>query len=137
MTKVFVYGTLKSGYRNSHYLATSQIVGTGQTVAACRLFDVGFPVLRRRSDEQGPHNAPVRGEVYECDAAAVAGMDQLETEGLMYHRRTKLIRLDSGRVVKAQVYVGDAGYWRCRGDRLTSKNNLHDWHPRGLQAAAE
>ena len=109
MPKVFVYGTLKRGYRNNIILMRATFIGTGQTLAKCRLYDCGFPVLRRRLNRDGVWNAPVRGEVYEVnDCETMRRLDSLESEGRMYHRRKKKIILDDGRIVIAHTYVGDA-----------------------------
>jgi gamma-glutamylcyclotransferase (GGCT)/AIG2-like uncharacterized protein YtfP len=111
--KVFVYGTLKRGYGNHHILADSRFVGEGETVARCRLFNSGFPVLRRRLNLDGPWNAPVRGEIYEVtNPETLARLDRLESEGFMYHRRIKKIRTDDGQIVKAHTYIGDARRFR-------------------------
>jgi len=116
---VFVYGTLKRGHRNNYILATSRFVGEGVTVAKCRLFDSGFPVLRKGSEHYKEQNAPVQGEVFLVDSEVVMyKLDQLESEGRMCHRRTKMIRLDNGRTVRANTYVGDTKFWRSRRVRL-------------------
>jgi gamma-glutamylaminecyclotransferase len=113
---VFVYGTLKRGYGNNYILRNAAFVSEGQTLARCRLFNSGFPVLRRRLNRDGPWNAPVRGEVFEVtDAATMRRLDSLEGEGRMYHRRRKKIQLDNGQTVMAFAYVGDARAFRhCR-----------------------
>lgn len=118
-TLVFVYGTLKRGHRNNHILGKSRFIGRGVTVAKCRLFDSGFPVLRRASELHKHQNAPVEGEVFVVTSEEVMqDLDALESEGRMYHRRTKSIRMSNGRTVKAQLYVGDAKFWRHRRVRL-------------------
>lgn len=126
--KVFVYGTLKRGYRNNFLLEDSKFVGDGETVAECRLFDVGFPILRRKSDDHFLHNAPVVGEVYECSDATIEQLDRLESEGRMYDRRVKLIKLVDGRVVKASAYVGRSEFWRRRRPyMLTPEKGKYIW----------
>jgi gamma-glutamylaminecyclotransferase len=120
MPKVFVYGTLKQGYTNNHMLAESKLVSKGVTVALCRLYHAGFPVLRPRSKKASAFNLPVTGEVYDVtDPAVMQALDRLESEGSMYHRRIKLIKLASGKVVKAHTYVGDGIRWQhLKADRL-------------------
>jgi gamma-glutamylaminecyclotransferase len=126
---VFVYGTLKRGYGNNHILAQSKLLGEGQTVARCRLYDAGFPVLRRRTNRDGAWNAPVRGEVYEVTSQETMDrLDRLEGEGHMYHRRRKKIQLDSGEVVMAYAYVGDARFWGGGRVRLYPEPvNAYEW----------
>lgn len=131
---VFVYGTLKHGYGNHHILAGSRFVGKGCTVAMCRMYDAGFPVLRPRSEKPGAHNAEVWGEVYLVTSPdTMRRLDSLEGEGRMYHRRIKIIHLENGKKVKAHTYVGDTKFWRERGCPLWPVQNGHsrpcyDWH---------
>jgi gamma-glutamylaminecyclotransferase len=124
--KVFVYGTLKHGYGNHHLLERSTRIGSGETVAHCRLYDAGFPVLRPR-DKKPERNAKVRGEVYDCDEATVMELDRLESEGRMYHRRTKLIRLDSGQRVKAAAYIGDTWFWKHNQRLMPLRHGKYEW----------
>jgi gamma-glutamylcyclotransferase (GGCT)/AIG2-like uncharacterized protein YtfP len=129
--RVFVYGTLKRGSGNQHNLGDSTFIGAGQTVAHCRLFDAGFPVLRRR-DKRQPC-APVRGEVYECDDLVIQNLDRLESEGRMYHRRMKRIRLDDengGATIEAAVYVGDTWFWKHKVRQYPLDGPCYDWSHR-------
>ena len=43
MIHVFVYGSLKRGFRNYHFLATSRFIGTGTT--SCRPIENGPPIV--------------------------------------------------------------------------------------------
>ena len=46
MINVFVYGSLKRGFRNHHFLATSRFIGTGTTDRDFDLLDLGyFPAM--------------------------------------------------------------------------------------------
>lgn len=127
-TLVFVYGTLKRGYGNHHILKNAKFVSKGETVAKCRLFNAGFPVLRRRLNRDGKWNAPVRGEVFiVTDADTMARLDALESEGRMYHRRKKKIQFDNGKVVMAYVYVGDAKFWNNRAPLYPEPVNAYEW----------
>lgn len=128
MARVFVYGTLKRGYRNNYILERAEFVGSGQTVAKCRLFNAGFPVLRRRAKKDGEWNAPVRGEVFNVtDEETMQRLDRLESEGRMYHRRKKKIRLDDGTVILANTYVGDTGYWQNRAPLYPAPQSAYEW----------
>src|SRR5215831_9216536 len=125
---VFVYGTLKRGYGNHHILGDSAFIGEGQTLARCRLFNAGFPVLRRRLNHDGPWNAPVRGELYEvADPEVMRRLDALEGEGRMYHRRKKKIVMATGRTVKAFAYVGDAKAFKFCAIYPTPVDGVHEW----------
>lgn len=128
MSLVFVYGTLKRGYGNNRLLERATFVSEGETVAKCRLFNSGFPVLRPRLKKRdGAWNAPVRGEVFEVnDEETMQRLDRLEGEGRMYHRRRKKIRLSSGAVVMAYAYVGDARAFR-RCQIYPAPINAYEW----------
>lgn len=125
--KVFVYGTLKHGYGNHGLLERATFIGNGETVAACRVYDAGFPVLRERDKDNAARNAKVRGEVYECDAETVHQLDRLESEGVMYHRRHKMIALESGELVKAALYVGDTAFWKFNERLLPLRDGKYEW----------
>lgn len=130
--KVFVYGTLKRGYGNHHILNGHRFVSEAVTVAKCRLFNSGFPVLRPRTEKPNAFNAPVYGEVYDIgnDTKTLARLDALESNGRMYHRKVKLVYLfNSGRRVKVHAYVGDSKYWRhkTRQDLLPIHGHWYKW----------
>ena len=81
MSLLFVYGTLKRGGSNHHYLTGQKFLGAASTVPGFRLYDLGgFPGL----DEVAEDKTGVIGEVYEVDATALANLDVLEglAEGL-------------------------------------------------------
>src|SRR5262245_62993260 len=81
---VFVYGTLKKGFRNHHLLETSKlVVADVLTSRRYRMLDVGFPVLLPKGNGT---EGLVKGEVYEVDAETLQQLDRLEGEGRMYHR---------------------------------------------------
>lgn len=106
---VFVYGTLKSGYRNAHLNAGVRLVGEFRTRSRLPLLLLGkgcVPclVLLPGSGHQ------VLGEVYEVDEDAIATMDTLERLGepAGYLRvDIEIERFDDGRsdVFTAQGYV--------------------------------
>lgn len=126
--RVFVYGTLKRGHANHHVLEGATFVGEAVTVAKCRLYHAGFPVLRKRSERPSDYNAPVQGEVYEfTDPAILQRLDRLEGEGRMYHRRVKLVTLHNGKTHKAYAYVGDTQFW-TRGRYLLRYGPNTDGH---------
>lgn len=129
--KVFVYGTLKRQHRNHYILETSKYIGTGRTLALCRLFHAGFPVLRPRTKKPSMANLPVLGELYEVtDPDVLARLDLLEGEGRMYHRKVKMIWSDvDRRAVKAYTYVGNGKFW----SRFNKGQGLYQ--PQGLEYA--
>ncbi len=86
MTQVFVYGTLKRGGRNHHYLAGQQFLGPARTPPGFTLHLIGdYPgMVRAPADTAG-----VTGELWAVDAACLKKLDELEgvAEGL-YERVT-------------------------------------------------
>jgi len=81
MTRVFVYGTLKRGCLNHHYLAGQKFLGSARTGDGYTLYSLGNYPGMVRSTESDRH---VIGEVWAVDPAGLAGLDKLEgvDEGL-------------------------------------------------------
>ena len=62
MIHVFVYGSLKRGFRNHHFLETSRFIGPGTTRRDFDLLDLGyFPAAIR------PGAFAIRGELFTVD----------------------------------------------------------------------
>ncbi|MDP0499981.1 MAG: gamma-glutamylcyclotransferase family protein [Verrucomicrobiota bacterium JB022] len=80
-TLVFVYGTLKTGGTNHHYLKGQKLLGEARTEPGYRLYVVAdYPgLVADRSDQEG-----VQGELWAVDAATLPALDELEglDEGL-------------------------------------------------------
>jgi gamma-glutamylcyclotransferase (GGCT)/AIG2-like uncharacterized protein YtfP len=92
---VFVYGTLKRGHGNHHWLAGAHFLGEAELPDVV-LHDLGpFPMAV-------PGEGLVRGEVYAVDAAGLARLDRLESYPRLYDRRP--LPLADGRT--AWVYLG-------------------------------
>jgi gamma-glutamylcyclotransferase (GGCT)/AIG2-like uncharacterized protein YtfP len=92
---VFVYGTLKRGHPNHHWLAGAAFLGEARLPGAV-LHDLGpFPMAIRG---QGC----VWGEVFGVDAARLARLDGLEGAPRLYERH--VMGLADGR--RAWVYLG-------------------------------
>lgn len=125
--KVFVYGTLKSGHRN-HWrcLRSATFVGQATTSERYTMIDVGFPVLLTPGEGNRVH-----GEVYEVDAETMERLDNLESEGLVYDRVRKYVRMSSGELVRLYYYVGRPSYWdSCeRGRPVKATAGAYDWRP--------
>lgn len=78
---IFVYGTLKRGCSNHHYLAGQKFLGEARTVPGFRLYGLtGYPGMVAKSDDRDG----VTGEVWSVDAPALRHLDGLEgiDEGL-------------------------------------------------------
>ena len=81
MTLVFVYGTLKHGCCNHHYLTGQQFLGEARTAPGFTLYSMGdYPGMVRSTDSS--HDAT--GEVWEVDAVCLGKLNELEglSEGL-------------------------------------------------------
>lgn len=84
MQHIFVYGSLKRGYRLHGLLRDQQFLGTARTVARYRLFDCGhYPGLCDAAD-----GVAIEGEVYVVSDGCLEALDRAEgvDEGL-YERR--------------------------------------------------
>lgn len=98
--KVFVYGTLMRGRTNHACLNGSRFLGTGK-VEGLGLYNV-TPFYPGAVREEG---GVVLGEVYEIDAATLADLDYLEGNGMLYRREKFPVVLETGKTVKAWVYL--------------------------------
>ena len=116
-TRVFVYGTLRSGEPNHYLLDDRALVGSVCTEPAFELVSLGaFPAM-----VAGGTTAVV-GEVYEVDAVTLAALDRLEGHPSFYERRP--IVLDDGDEVLAYLLSPEQAQGRPRiptGDWLDTK----------------
>ena len=91
MRLVFVYGSLKRGLSNEHWLAGQEFVAEAVTEPGYRMYDWGgYPGL---VETGSPDNGlAIHGEVWRVDDRCLAALDRLEDvdQGL-YHRG--LVRL--------------------------------------------
>jgi gamma-glutamylcyclotransferase (GGCT)/AIG2-like uncharacterized protein YtfP len=111
---VFVYGTLKRGHGNHHWMAGAAFLGEARLPGAV-LHDLGpFPMAIRG-------DGVVWGEVYGIDANVLSRLDGLEGYPRLYERH--VMALADGR--RAWVYLGrprqvrfvpriEDGLWRGR-----------------------
>ncbi len=76
--RLFVYGTLKRGLSNSHYLAGQTFVTEAQTQPVYRMADCGGYPGMYPSDE----GLSIHGEIWEVDAEARKQLDILEDVGV-------------------------------------------------------
>lgn len=94
---VFVYGSLKQGYGNHHFVATSKFLGETRTLKrAYKMLALGsFPGVFKG----GKHS--IEGELYEVNDLVLSNLDRLESNGYFYKR--ELILLANGQ--EAWMYV--------------------------------
>ncbi|MDR3428676.1 MULTISPECIES: gamma-glutamylcyclotransferase family protein [Silvimonas] len=97
---VFVYGTLKQGCRNHHWMRGTPCLGQAQTVASYALYlDQRIPFLYKSEPRY-----PVQGELYHVDAAQLAHLDVLERHPEWYMRQQIAVQRGDGSVVQAWAY---------------------------------
>lgn len=100
MDEVFVYGTLKYGHGNNHFLGESRFITEASTVPSYRLYEIyqdGFPCMV--PDENG---VSVKGEIYQVTPKTLELLDLLEGVPRLYRReRVKFVDFDR----EAWVYI--------------------------------
>lgn len=103
--RVFVYGTLKSGFWNHNLLKGCEFFGGAATEPTYKMIENGFPVIM-----PDPEGKPLAGEIYTVDNETLARLDQLEREGRSYDRKLidVTLSLASGERLptRAFIYVG-------------------------------
>ena len=93
---LFVYGTLKSGHRNNHYLEDQELIGEVETEPLYRLFENGyFPMMIKDNDD----GYSVSGELWEVDEDI---LDELDAHEALYERQ--LIEIDGYEEVYSYIY---------------------------------
>lgn len=97
---VAVYGTLKRGHGNHHYIEDSKYVGKGVTKEKYPLVVSGLPYLIEQRGK-GHH---VEVEVYRVDDDTMRRLDALEGHPNWYERKQIPIRLSNGSEVTAWIY---------------------------------
>jgi gamma-glutamylaminecyclotransferase len=108
---LFVFGTLKQGFRNAHINQGQRLPGRFATCLPHPLYIVGPRCLPWLLALPG-QGLPVTGELYTVDASALAQMDKLEridTPG-WYERRRVEVRAEGteGPALSPWVYFGSA-----------------------------
>ncbi len=105
MHKVFVYGTLKSGFWNHYLLNGCKFLGGGAAVPTYKMIENGFPVIM-----PDPEGKPLAGEIYAVDDETLVRLDQLEREGSSYDRKLidVTLPLAGGECLptRAFIYIG-------------------------------
>jgi gamma-glutamylaminecyclotransferase len=107
MIRIFVFGTLRSGYPNHHANSGERLPGSFVTRQPYPLYLVGERHSPWLIDTPGT-GLPVRGELYRIGSEGLRRMDRLEriSEPDGYRRRTiELIDEHSGDSLNAEVYL--------------------------------
>jgi gamma-glutamylcyclotransferase (GGCT)/AIG2-like uncharacterized protein YtfP len=119
-TEVFVYGTLKKGGGNHHFLKDSDFVRHEilKDHAIYQPNQFGFPLLIQSKGDK------VYGEVYRITSTTLAKLDMLESEGHLYNRVNDIElgfqyylfnENDAWEVNKSKDKI-DSGYWKTKSE---------------------
>lgn len=128
--KVFVYGTLKSGYGNNYILSEGAHRKIGDAVVeGFKLYQYGFPVAKE--DE----NSKAIGEVWDIgdNDATLARLDRLEGEGYMYHRKVvkAYVLGNQEEPLEVSMYVGGKHFpYTEMSECGVNENGCHLWQGR-------
>ncbi len=97
MAVVFVYGTLKKGFRLPSYLENSKFLGEGY-IEGYDMYKIDwYPVIVKG-------NGNVYGEIYEVDDEILKNLDAVEDEGILYKRIKEKVKIKE-KELEAFVYV--------------------------------
>ncbi|HXC02881.1 MAG TPA: gamma-glutamylcyclotransferase family protein [Opitutaceae bacterium] len=101
---IFVYGTLKRGGSNQHYLAGQKFIGEARTLPGFRLFNLGqYPGMIPFADDLNG----VSGEVWSVEADCLEHLDLLEglKEGLYRRELVPLLPPFADRKIEGYIYA--------------------------------
>ena len=122
MPKIFVYGTLRDGESNHHFLQNASCL-LKQAWVHGELFDTdcGYPVMKSHDIEK------VIGEVYEVSSSVLVSIDELEGYQMngtnnLYERITLDVYNDKGESIKAITYINGRSSFKA-----TNKIAFGDW----------
>lgn len=99
MLNLFVYGTLKKGFSNHHYLKNSQYIAAATTSEQHQMYQSGIPFVIKNKG-----TSPIHGEVYKIDNETLKRIDMLEGHPHCYKREIIRIILDNGNETEAWIY---------------------------------
>ncbi len=101
---LFVYGTLKRGFCNHHFLSGRNTIflGRARTEENLALFVGRFPYVTARK-----RICPISGELYLVDRNTLSRVDCLEEHPFWYKRSLTKVVLKDGTVWHAYLYFND------------------------------
>lgn len=99
MHKIFVYGTLKTGFHNNYLLDGQRLIGPAVTPVGYTIRDIGhFPGLF----DSG--SGSVGGQVWEVDDETLERLDRLERVPKLYFRDSMTVNMSDGSQAEVQAY---------------------------------
>jgi len=102
--QIFVYGTLKRGCYNHHYLHGQRYLRNAVTTPSYRLYNLGGYPGMVQDFQRG---IPVHGEIWRVDATCLARLDQLEGLAEAEYERVLIPLLNEPSPVEGYVYLQD------------------------------
>lgn len=100
---IFVYGTLKAGYQNHHFLTDAEFVSDAITCDKYQMYPSitqQFPFLIKSEKYQ-----QIKGEVFKTNSKKLLDdLDYLEGYPNLYLREFINVKLENNSIVKALVY---------------------------------
>ena len=117
-TAIFVYGTLKRGQRNHHFLRDQKFLADAQTESRYRLYDTGrHPAL---VNDAG-NGIAVQGEVWQVSEETLQKLDEYEGVPEYFSRRPIGLQ-DWDTAVEAYFFNGDVTSLKDCGDHWPQDN---------------
>jgi len=95
---VFVYGTLKKGFRLHSYLNNAKFLGEGFVKGYDMYLVDWYPAIVKGK-------GVVYGEIYGVDEETLEILDKVEDEGFLYKRIKEKIYMKNGKTVEGYIYV--------------------------------
>lgn len=122
---LFVYGTLKSGEKNRHFLNGAKWLGEARTASIFKVsINMGlFPVAFQGGKDLHAHNH-IFGEVYAVNLRQLIQIDRLEDNGGMFYRKQNYVHLFEQKVgnvipsLKCWMYLGKPDFWDQHKDMM-------------------
>lgn len=132
--KVFVYGTLKRGFPNHHYISGARFLAEATTIDAYPLVVGGTWFTPYLIPEKGGGHR-VKGELWDVPDAMMPALDDLESTHLPngYRRhRIPVLPVDASEPVEAWTYFRER-----RHIAIIHTRDLDDYQDRRYRAAAD
>ena len=123
--KIFVYGTLKRGFRNAHYLKNARYLS--QDITRHPVFEMKEKASKQKPGSTYPAifengTSKINGEVYEITSEILKELDILEEINVRYIR--KLIELEKSGAVQAYISI-DIENFMAHPENIDKIDNIY------------
>ena len=120
---VFVYGTLKKGFRNADLLSDATYITDCITQAEFNMKSYGaFPILLEYEEV-----AFIKGELYKVNSETLALLDELESLGELYDRRFIMLEGIDEPVMCYFIITPNEAFIDEYDGKITNINNIQEW----------